>query len=370
MHVRWLGVSGFRSYATIGFAPDPGLNILIGRNGQGKTSLLEALHLVLTGRSFRTAHVAECVAWGTEVATLRAEVTHGGQTRVVELRLPAHGGVESVMAPAPWARAVSFAASDLALLTGPPPGRRAYIDVVTAKLIPAHAETSRRYRLVLSQRNRLLGSLAGRADGERLLAPWDDQVATLGSELTHRRLDTLAALAQEAGTVWRLLVPAGPGLAIEYAPAQPPGVDRGATREALLGGLYARHRFDLARGMTSVGPHRDDLVVRLGAADARLYASRGEQRLLVLALRLAEAASLRQRVGAPPVLLLDDLLSELDREVSARVIAWLAEQGQVVFSTTDALPAGLGRGAVWDVRDGVVVTEGAVSAGSVTGRGA
>lgn len=352
MYVRWLELHGFRNHASLTFGPDPGVNVLIGPNGHGKTSLLEAVHLLVTGRSFRTAHLAECVRWGTAETVVAGELVHGPQSWPIRLRVFARGGLTVEPGLCPWARAVSFAASDLALLTGPPQVRRAYLDGTTALLVPAQAEASRRYRLVLHHRARLLGQLRGRADGDRLLEPWDEQVAGLGSEIVHRRLETLQLLGEETREVWRALAPEGREMALQYVPAVEPGAARAATRDRLREALRGRRRLEVARGLTMVGPHRDELMIRLGGMEARGYASRGEQRVMALALRLAAAATVGRRVGHAPVLVLDDVLSELDRDARGRVLGWLESQGQVIFSSTDAgmLP---GRsGVAWEVRPG------------------
>lgn len=366
MHVRWIELVGFRNHASLTFAPELGLNVLIGRNGQGKTSLLEALHVLLTGRSFRTAKLGDCLGWDAGGrATVAGELAEGNQLRAVRLELLAReGGVEVRGTLCPWAGAVSFAAADLALLAGGPYLRRAYLDSSAAKLVPAYADTCRRYRLALQQRTRLLGDLAGRPDAERLLAPWDEQLATLGSEVVHRRLESLALLADAVREVHRALAPAAAGVVLSYEPSVPPGADRRATRAALLAALEAARAGELRRGLTLIGPHRDDVAVRLGRADARTAASRGEQRLLTLALRLAEAVVLRGRLGHGPVLLLDDVLSELDREVGGRVLAWLDGQGQVLYTATDAMPAATAVGAVWQVADGRVEPVGALAGGA------
>jgi len=197
VHVRWIELIGFRGYTSLTFAPEPGLNVLVGRNGQGKTSLLEALYVLLIGRSFRTAKLADCLGWDAGGrAMVVGELAAGSRMREVRLELLAReGGIEVRGTLCPWAGAVSFAAADLALLAGGPHLRRAYLDAATARLVPVHAEACRRYRLVLQQRTRLLGDLTGRPDGDRLLAPWDEQLATLGSEIVHRRLEALALLA-------------------------------------------------------------------------------------------------------------------------------------------------------------------------------
>lgn len=354
MHVRWIELVGFRNHASLTFAPEPGLNVLVGRNGQGKTSLLEALHVLLTGRSFRTAKLADCLGWDAGGrATVVGELATGSQVRDVRLELLAReGGIEVRGMLCPWAGAVSFAAPDLALLAGGPHLRRAYLDGAAAKLVPVHAEACRRYRLALQQRTRLLGDLGGRSDASRLLAPWDEQLATLGGEIVHRRLEVLALLADAVREVLGALAPGAAGVILSYEPSVAPGADREATRSALRVALAAAQAGDLRRGLTGVGPHRDDVAVRLGRADARSAASRGEQRLLALALRLAVAVVVRRRHGDGPVLLLDDVLSELDREIGGRVLAWLETQGQVVYTATDAQPAATGAGAVWHVAEG------------------
>ncbi len=364
MHVRWIEVTGFRNYASLTFTPEPGLNLLVGPNGQGKTSLLEGCHVLLTGRSFRTPRLAECVGWDHPRATVRGEIGEAAQTRAVRLEIVARdGGAELRGATCPWARAVTFAAPDLALLSGPPHLRRAYLDGAAAKLVPAHEETCRRYRLVVQQRTRLLGQLEGRLDVERLLAPWDEQVATLGSEVVHRRLETLAVLAAELQSVHRTLAGAGAAVTVAYEPAVPPAEDRAGTRERLLAALGAGRAQELRRGLTLVGPHRDDVAVRLGRADARVAASRGEQRLLTLALRLAEALAVRRRLGTDPVFLLDDVLSELDRGVRERVLGWLDPAAQVIYSATERVTEGPLRGAVWAVQGGAVEASAALARG-------
>jgi DNA replication and repair protein RecF len=252
----------------------------------------------------------------------------------------------------PWARAVSFTAADLGLLGGAPHVRRAYLDGAAAKLWPAHAEACRRYRLVVQQRARLLGDLWSRADGERLLAPWDEQVAGLGAEIVHRRLEALAVLAAEGGVIHRALAPAAAPMEIRYAPATVPAEEPARTRERLLAALTAARADEVRRRQTLVGPHRDDFVVRVGRADARTAASRGEQLLLALTLRMAEAAAMRRRLGVEPVFLLDDLLAELDRGARERVLGWLRGLGQALFSATDAVPEAAGVGVAWNVRDG------------------
>jgi DNA replication and repair protein RecF len=354
VHVRWIELVGFRNHTTLTFAPELGLNVLVGRNGQGKTALLEALHVLLTGRSFRTAKLTDCLGWDAGGrATVAGELATGSQVRSVRLELLARaGGVEVRGTLCPWAAAVSFAATDLALLAGGPQLRRAYLDGAAARLVPVHAEACRRYRLALQQRTHLLSDLVGRPDADRLLGPWDEQLAVLGSEIVHRRLEALATLADAVREVQEALAPRAAGVVLRYEPSVVPGTDREATQGALLAGFARARAGDLRRGLTSLGPHRDDVAVRLGRADARSNASRGEQRLLTLALRLAVALVVRRRHGDSPVLLLDDVLSELDPEVSGHVLTWLAGQAQVVYTATDVPLPPPDPGAVWRMGQG------------------
>ena len=365
MYVGWIELAGFRGYTSLSFAPDPGLNALLGPNGHGKTSLLEGLHVLLTGRSFRTSRLAECIGWDAAGTTaIAGEIREGEQSRVVRLAIePGARAGEIRGGLCPWARAVSFQATDLTLVHGEPQGRRVYLDEAVARLVPAHRETCRRYRLTLHQRTRLLGDLVGRAEATRLLDPWDEQLAALGSEIVHRRLEGLAILAAEAQAIREALMPAGGALALTYEGSVKPGADMSATRAALLAALVAARSRDLHRGLTLVGPHRDDVVIRLGRGDARVTASRGEQRSLTLLLRLAEAAAVRRRLGTTPVFLLDDLLSEFDRPARTRVLTWLRDQGQVLFSGMD--PGVEAEGVVrWEVRNAEVGVADALARGA------
>jgi DNA replication and repair protein RecF len=364
--VRWIELVGFRGYASLSFTPDPGLNALVGPNGHGKTSLLEAFHVLLTGRSFRTPRLVDCVSWDAGGETTLAgeveELEHGRRT--LRLSIVARDAGAELRGPlCAWSRAVSFQATDLALIHGEPLGRRAYLDGAVARLVPAHGETCRRYRLVLHQRTRLLRDLTGRAEGARLLDPWDEQLAGLGSEIVHRRLDVLATLAPEAQVIREALMPDRGPLALRYEASVAPDATPAATREALRTALVASRPQDLRRGLTLVGPHRDDLAIRLGRGDARVTASRGEQRILTLILRLAEAAAVRRRLGTSPVFLLDDLLSELDPQARLRALTWLGAQGQVLFSGADL--GGEARGAVhWEVKNAEVGVHDALARGA------
>jgi DNA replication and repair protein RecF len=246
----------------------------------------------------------------------------------------------------PWARAIAFGWQDLEIVNGAPASRRAFVDGFAARLQPTHRATVVRYRQVLARRNHLLhqrlpaGVLAGR------LAPWDEQLATVGCEVMARRRAAVAALQTELARVHAALAGDGPKVEVRYRST----VGEAVEPAALLAELERRRAAEARRGQTLVGPHRDDLALELDGVDARIYASRGQQRLLALALRLAEVLPVTDAAGTPPALLLDDALSELDARARACVLREVEGPAQVFLTTPDAVPAV--PGARWIVNQG------------------
>jgi DNA replication and repair protein RecF len=255
-----------------------------------------------------------------------------------------------------WARAIGFGWPDLAILTEGPQARRNFIDGFAGKLYAAHLSGLGRYRQILARRNHLLQGELGGPALRAALAPWNEQLARVGLEIAGRRRAALAALEGEAGRLYPALAGAG-AVRLQYLAA----VDAQAGEAELLGALEARFGDEVRRGQTLVGPHRDDLLIELDGRDLRLYGSRGQQRLMALTLRLAEAGPVERAVGSAPVLLLDDALSELDPLVQEQVLAHVAGAGQVFLTTADAALPEARHMTWWDVRGGRV-TEPTLSA--------
>jgi DNA replication and repair protein RecF len=344
-------LSDFRNYRTLSLTPAPHLNVFAGPNAQGKTNLLEGLGLLLVGRSFRGAKAVDMLAWGATGAFVGGEIRRGDTVRAVRRavvqREDGRWGVGGEGCP--WARAIGFGWQDLAILTEGPQARRNFIDGFAGKLYAAHLNRLGRYRQILARRNHLLQS--GLAEGalRNALAPWNEQLARVGVELAGRRRAAVEALEVEARGLYPTLAGAG-AVSLQYGEAL--GAAAGETE--FLAALDARFLEEARRGQTMVGPHRDDLLIEVDGRDLRLYGSRGQQRLMALTLRLAEAGPVARAVGSAPVLLLDDALSELDPEVQARVLEHVAAAGQVFLTTADAALPEIRRVSWWDVRGGRV----------------
>jgi DNA replication and repair protein RecF len=344
-------LSDFRNYRSLSLIPAPHLNVVTGLNAQGKTNLLEALGVLLLGRSFRGAKAAEMLGWDAVSAFVGGEIRRGDTVRTVRRAVVQRDdgswgiGGEGCS----WARAIGFGWQDLAILTEGPQARRNFIDGFAGKLYAAHLSGLGRYRQIVARRNHLLQSgLVGSALREAL-TPWSQQLARVGLELVARRRSALEALQEEARALYPTLAGAG-AVDLRYCGGIP--ADAGETD--VLAALDAHFVEETRRGQTVVGPHRDDLLIEVDGRDLRLYGSRGQQRLMALALRLAEAGPVARAVGSAPVLLLDDALSELDPAVQARVLEHVAGAGQVFLTTADATLPEAPRAAWWEVRGGCV----------------
>jgi DNA replication and repair protein RecF len=337
----------YRNYCTLIYSPAPRLNLIRGANAQGKTNLLEALGMLLTGRSFRTFRLGEIPRWGSESASLVGEISRaGGGSRVRRVIGRSDAGAWRVSGVScDWARAIAFGWQDLAIVNGSPAARRDFLDGFAGRLYPTHIAALVRYRQVVARRNSLLQAGPHEASHERL-EPWNEQLAALGLELMDRRRRAVAALQGEMGRVYPALAGSREKVELRYESSLGEVSDR-AGFAAALERVYRR---ELGRGQTLVGPHRDDLTIELDGADARTFASRGRQRLLALSLRLAEVLPVTEAAGTPPVLLLDDALSELDRDARANVLREIEGAEQVFLTAPEPV---LAPGAtLWDVNGG------------------
>jgi DNA replication and repair protein RecF len=337
VQIGWIELSSFRNYRTLSYTPSDRLNLLLGPNGQGKTNLLEALAFLLTGRSFRTSKVAEIPLWGETTAAVSGELRRqeGGRTLRRSLTRTEDGTWRAAGESVPWARVIVFGWQDLAVLNGMPAARRNFIDGAAIRLYPTHAATFVRYRQILARRNAILRTRPVPGDLAERLAPWDEQLATAGMELIARRRRAAAVIQTELARIYPALSGGRHKVVVRYRSELGEATDA----PALASALERRRRDEIRRGQTLAGPHRDDLAIELDGVDARAYGSRGQQRLLALALRLSEVLPVTEAAGSAPVLLLDDALSELDPRVRDNVLREIASAEQVFLTSPDPLTA-------------------------------
>ncbi len=398
MHVRHLSVADFRSYTSAELPLEPGVTTLIGLNGQGKTNLVEALGYLSTLSSHRVATDAPLVRFGASQAVIRAAVVRDGRETLIELELKPGRGNRARLNRSPQPRprdvmgtlrTVLFAPEDLALVKGDPSERRRFLDELLVARQPRWAGVRSDYERILKQRNALLKSAApvlrrGRrgqradrrpaegvsTDEERssalqTLDIWNAHLAQVGSQLLYARLRLLRDLVPYLGKAYDQ-VSAGQSdvqaayksslyedMAARIAAGEVPEIAQ--LQAALLATLDQVRAGEVERGVSLVGPHRDDVVLSLGELPAKGYASHGESWSFALGLKLAAYQLLRHDLGDDPVLILDDVFAELDTGRRERLAAMVADCEQVLITAAvaDDVPVSL-RGRTYAVRLGEV----------------
>jgi DNA replication and repair protein RecF len=358
-----LWLTDFRNWAAADLTLAPGLTVIRGRNGAGKTNLLEGVGYLATLASFRGVGAEAMVRQGCDQAVVRGHGTRGGRELLLEAEVRLSGRGRAAVNRQPVRRASDllealrvsvFSPDDLALVKGPPAGRRRWLDDALVAVHPRNDALRRDFERVVRQRTTLLGQAGGRLspDVAVTLDVWDAKLIETGEALAAARVE-LVERAQP------LVAKAYADLAAAAAPAANAataglGYEAPWRAEGLAQALASARADELRRGVSLVGPHRDDVALTVGALPARTHASQGEQRSLALALRLAAHQVVAEEVGEPPLLLLDDVFSELDGERSRSLLDHLLA-GQALLTTTGAVPAGATPERVLDVVDGGVV---------------
>ena len=347
MYLASLELRDFRRYEHVRVDFGPGVSVIEGLNGAGKTTLLEAVAWVALGRSFRGVPDAALVREHGDAAIVRAVVDEDGRRQSLDAELRSAGRNRVLVNGHPLARSrdrldllrvTIFAPDDLALVKGGPAGRRDYLDDLLVVLAPRYEAARGDYERVLRHRNALLKGGARGEDATATLDVFDDQLARAGAELVRGRLRLVERLAPEIAAAYEHL--AGRAAAIDgryEADWAPDGVDADTADTVLRDALGRLRTREIERGITLAGPHRDEWRLLLAGLDTRSHASQGEQRCLALALRLAGHAVCRDTIGAAPVLLLDDVFSELD-DNRAAALATALPPGQTLITTATALP--------------------------------
>ncbi len=404
MRLNHLSLTNFRNYARLELGLSDRLTVFQGANAQGKTNLLEAIHLLATGRSPRVGAERELINWlalesalpyarlvaeigaGGDAPTERLEVVlelartsapdgGAGNGPVVRKQVRINGVPKRGLDLVGRLRVVLFLPEDVSLVSGAPTERRRYLDIALCQISASYCRALGEYNKVLSQRNALLRRLRDEGGDSGQLAFWDDQAAEHGSVLLQRRAHAVSELNRLAAERQRDLTGGAERLQLGYLPSPDPvkviasrpatGGDRfafeTATREQTAGWLLTHLRAtrgrDVAAGNSLSGPHRDDMAFTVEGHDLRTFGSRGQQRTAALALKLAEVQMMREATGDMPLLLLDDVMSELDAIRRRTLLDALAQVDQALVTTTDwndFTPELLARARRWQVAQGAL----------------
>ena len=369
MHVAHLQLVDFRSYSELDLALDEGVTTLVGRNGQGKTNLVEAVRYLSTLSSHRVASDVPLIRSGAERAVVGARIVKGERSLTLEVTIQPGKAKAARLGRAAARprdlvgilRTVVFAPEDLALIKGDPSGRRAFMDELCVALQPVHIGVLSDYDRVLRQRTSLLKTARNSRGDLSMLDVWDEKLAELGGKIVAARRRALAGLAPHAAAAYADVAPGSVPFSLSYSSASP--ADGGAAEIAaeLLAAMVERRNAEVERGVCLVGPHRDDLGLEIGDLPAKGYASHGESWSCALALRLGSYDLLTAEGGpdadsdGEPVLILDDVFAELDSGRRAALAARLATASQVLITAAVAedVPSVLA-GALLTVADGAV----------------
>ena len=356
MRVTRLELVDFRNYAHASFDLEDGVTAVLGRNGQGKTNFAEALAYLATLSSFRGAPPEALIRVAADTAVIRATVCDDDRTVLIEAELSRAGRNRVQVNRQRLGRArdllgvmrVSvFAPDDLVIVNGSPSERRRFLDDTLVALATKYDAARLELDRIVRQRNTLLKQASGKLTDElaATLDVWDGRMAAVGDQFGHARATLVARCQPMVMQAYADLAGISSPVALEYEPEW--------RRSGLAAALAASRADDVRRGVSTVGPHRDDVGIMLGGMPARTHASQGEQRTLALALRLAAHRLVAERTGSTPVLVLDDVLSELDPE---RAIALLANlpAGQVVITSASPLPETAHPDRVLEVSAGTV----------------
>jgi DNA replication and repair protein RecF len=356
VRLRHLWLTDFRNHAHLDLELPPGLTVVTGPNGAGKTALLEAVGFLSTLGSFRGAASDALIRSGEGQAIVRGEVTREGRELLVECEI-AVGRTIAQLNRQQGARRrdllealrVSvFTPDDLVLVKGGPGERRRFLDDAVVELRPRDDALRQELERILRQRNTLLRQAAGHlgADVGMTLDVWDQKLAAVGEEIAERRAEVVGDLGPLVAESYRRLAGREVEVGLTYRRSWVDG--------SLADALAAARAEDVRRRASTVGPHRDDLDLTLAGLPARVQASQGEQRSLALALRLGVHRLVADRVGAPPVLLLDDVFSELDAGHSHALVE-LLPAGQALLTTAGDLPTGIDPERRLSLADGKIV---------------
>lgn len=353
MQITRIQLNDFRNYAALELEPCAGVTVLVGDNAQGKTNALEAVYLTCTGRSHRTRQDRELVRWGAPFASVRVDARRRDGGHDVEIVIPESGRRRLKIAGQEVSRSgellghitgVLFAPEDLRTVKDGPAERRRFVDMALSQLRSGYYYALQRYMRALRQRNEVLKAAQHSPQMRATLSAWDEQLAAACVEVMRHRAGYIERLCAAAARTHEHIALGREQLQIAYRPS----VEEG-TEEAVLQALELARETDLKRQTTSVGAHRDDVQLLVGGRDVRAFGSQGQQRTAALAMRLSELAVMTEEMGEPPVLMLDDVMSELDPSRRRQLLSHLSGIQTLVTCTDMDDLAGAEVGQAWRV---------------------
>jgi len=355
MHIKHLSLTNFRNYIRLELDLPPHLTIIQGDNAQGKTNLLEAIYFLATTRPLHARTDSQLINWsaqreGIPFARLAAEIQRGGAPHRIEIalikkmlmpeaarlhkRIKVDGVERRALDLIGQVNVVIFSPQDLDLISGPPQLRRHYLDATICQIDPQYCRALNRYNRILKQRNYLLRQLQVRRGDPGQLSFWDEGLIEEGSYLIAQRQEILAELKELIHGIHLRLTGERERLHLIYQPSVKITADQRIT-EVFAAQLSQARTKEMQQGLSLLGPHRDDMRFLADGVDMNLYASRGQRRTITLSLRLAEIELMRGRTGEQPILLLDDVMSELDRDRRRHLMATIGRDQQAIITTTD-----------------------------------
>ncbi|MFP4553145.1 MAG: DNA replication/repair protein RecF [Actinomycetota bacterium] len=362
MRADWVSLLDFRSYSRLDWRPDPGVNLLIGPNGAGKTNLLESIAYLATLKSFRSVPDNGLIADDADSAVIRAGLHGEERERLIEIEIPRHGSRTTQVDKTRLRRTsdllgvlrvVAFLPEDLDLIKRGPAYRRDLLDDIAVQLWPAAHLDQSEYERALRQRNAFLKQ--GRPD-ESTLAVWDSRLSQAGGRVLARRARVIELLSGMLAEAYAEIAHAETRAGFTYSPSWSGEIDDASAAdfgERIANSLVDSRRIDYERRMTTVGPHRDEPGFSIDGHEARVHGSQGEQRTMALAVKLAAHRAVSSSVGESPVLLLDDVFSELDPDRANALAGALPGETQTMI--TSARPEDVPvSGSVWQVDEGRV----------------
>ncbi len=321
MHIRNIQLNNFRNYESAQITPCEGVTVLFGNNAQGKTALIESVILCCTGRSHRTPRDKELIRWEQPFGKVRVDVERNDGAHEIELLLSPTTRKQVKIGGRTLQRTgelmghlngVLFAPEDLRIVKDGPAERRRFIDMELSQIRPGYYYALQNYNRALNQRNHLLRELFKNPSLRDTLDEWDQQLARFGADIMQRRRGFIAQISQSAEQSHHEISGGAEKLTAAYQPSISSQESGAALKDTIVRALKMSRDNDIRRGTSTIGPHRDDVALLLSGMDVRVYGSQGQQRTAALSLKLAELDIMHRELGEWPVLLLDDVMSELD----------------------------------------------------------